>query len=257
MNGADPAGLFGAVSSAYARHRPTYPEAFMDAFRERLQPAAEEPPLVWDCGCGSGQAALALAQRGVRVIATDPSAAQLTAATAHPLINCRQASAEASGLAAGSVEGVMVATAVHWFAGQAFNAEVRRVCRPGAVMAWIGYLPLLLPDPALQQTFDRFYSVTLEPWWPPQRRWVDQSYAGLPFPGVEWSFPADLWIERSWDLPQLLGYLGTWSAVQAARQAGQELLAPLATELAKIWPGSSGTAVPLRWPFMGRWGLVR
>ena len=253
---ADAAGLFGAVAADYARHRPTYPPAFFAAFQARLQPAAGATAVVWDCGCGSGQASLALANRGVQVIATDASAAQLAAAAAHPLIDYRQAPAQSSGLAEHSVDGVLVAAAVHWFAGEAFNTEVRRVCRPGAAMAWIGYLPLQLPQAALQQRLDHFVAVTLDPWWPPERRWVDRAYAGLPFPGVEWPFPQQLWIERRWTLQQLLGYVGTWSAVQAARLAGHTLLPDLAAALDAHWPGSATTPLLVRWPFMGRWGTV-
>jgi 2-polyprenyl-3-methyl-5-hydroxy-6-metoxy-1,4-benzoquinol methylase len=72
--------LFGAVASAYARHRITYPQAFFAAFRSHL---AGADPLVQDCGCGCGQAGLDLAAQGLRVFA---SAAQLTAATPHPRI---------------------------------------------------------------------------------------------------------------------------------------------------------------------------
>jgi SAM-dependent methyltransferase len=269
MSSADATDLFDAVSAAYARHRPTYPQAFVDAYLARLNPPPDQPPLVWDCGCGSGQAALAVARRGARVIATDASAAQLDAAAPHPLVSYRQASATASGLDGASIDGVLVAAAVHWFAGDAFNAEVRRVCRPGAVMAWIGYLPFQLAGGdqgtvidqiavlALQHRLDRFYGETLAPWWPPQRRWVDQSYGGLTFPGEEWPFPADLWIERHWDLPQLLGYLGTWSAVEAARLAGHDPLAELSATLTELWPKAGALALTVRWPFMGRWGEVR
>jgi SAM-dependent methyltransferase len=256
MEPVDASGLFGTVAEAYARHRPTYPASFFEAFCQRLPTSQNAAPVVWDCGCGSGQASMALAERGVQVLATDASAAQLAAATHHPLISYRQAAAIDSGIEPASVDGVLVATAVHWFAGEAFNAEVRRVCRPGAVMAWIGYLPLQMPDAALQQGFDHFYGVRLDPWWPPERHWVDRSYAGLSFPGEEWPFPGNLWIERHWDLAQLLGYLGTWSAVQAARQAGEDPLTPLATELAGLWPGSGAQPLLLRWPFMGRWGQV-
>ena len=257
MDRADTPDLFGSVAAGYARHRPTYPQRFVEAFVQRLQPAAGSAAVVWDCGCGSGQASLALARLGVGVIATDASAEQLAAAPAHPLIDYRRAPAQASGLGETSVDGVLVAQAVHWFAGEAFNAEVRRVCRPGGVLAWIGYRTLQIPDAELQRCLDHFYRETLDPWWPPQRRWVDRSYAGLPFPGVEWPFVEDLWIERHWNLHQLLGYLGTWSAVQAAHQAGQDLLAPLAAELERLWPSSGATPLPLCWPFMGRWGEVQ
>jgi SAM-dependent methyltransferase len=247
-----PEQLFGAVARNYASHRLTYPPAFFAAFAERCGGLE----LVWDCGCGNGQASLALAGHFAQVIATDASAAQLEAAFQHPRVSYRCAPAEASGLEDSSVDGVLVAAAVHWFAGEGFNSEVQRVARPGAAMAWIGYLPLQLEEAHLQSVVDRFYSVDLAAWWPPQRRWVDQSYAGLAFPGKEWPFPADLWIERHWTLSALLGYLGTWSAVQAARETGVDPLATLAAELAPLWPGGDAAKVLVRWPFMGRWGLV-
>ncbi len=246
--------LFGAVATAYARHRITYPPAFFAAFRSHLD---SSDPLVWDCGCGSGQASVDLAAQGMRVIATDASAAQLAAAPNHPRIRWHQAQAEASGLEAASVDGVLVAAAVHWFAGEAFNAEVRRVAKPGAVLAWIGYLPLLLPEPHLQAVVDGFHHGTLAPWWPAERRWVEQSYNGLPFPGEEWPFPQDLWIERCWTLAELLAHIGTWSAVTRSREAGSDPLPALAAELAPHWPDQGGEALLVRWPFMGRWGAMR
>ncbi len=249
----DPASdLFGAVSKAYATHRPTYPETFFKAFASRC-PSRQR---VWDCGCGSGQASLSLTTQFEQVEASDASAAQLSQAPSHPRIHYRQAPADASGLAAQSIDGVLVAAAVHWFAGEAFNTEVRRVAKPGAVMAWIGYLPLQLESKGLQSHLDHLYAVTLEPWWPPERRWVDQSYRGLPFPGEEWPFPDDLWIERSWTLDDLLGYLGTWSAVEQARRRGADPLQALSSELRAAWPGAGMEPLLARWPFMGRWGQI-
>ncbi len=258
MGGMDrPCDWFGAVAGEYARHRLTYPPEFFAAFRKRL-PAAGGPevPLVWDCGCGNGQAALALAERGVEVIATDASADQLAAAFPHPRIHYRCAEAAASGLADASVDGVVVAAAVHWFAGPAFNREVRRVCRPGSPMAWIGYLPMQALDPAVDAVLQRFHDEDLAAWWPPERRLVEAAYAGLDFPGQEWPFPDHLQIERHWTLAELLGHLGTWSAVQRARSGGPDPLLPLSRELAGCWPGEAEARVTLRWPFMGRWGAV-
>jgi SAM-dependent methyltransferase len=252
MSGPEAAGWFGAVAADYARYRLTYPPTFVERFASRC-PARRQ---VWDAGCGSGQASHALAEHFTEVIATDASAEQLAAAHPHPRIHYRQAPAEASGLAAQSVDAVLVAAAVHWFAGEAFNAEVRRVLRPGGVMAWIGYLPVRMPTALLQAWFERFYASDLARWWPPQRRWVDAGYAGLSFPGEEWPFPADLLIERQWDLPTFVGHLGTWSAVQRAREQGEDPLAASVAELATLWPADGAEALPLRWPFMGRWGVV-
>ncbi|SBO41849.1 class I SAM-dependent methyltransferase [Cyanobium sp. NIES-981] len=244
--------VFGAVAAAYARHRLTYPAAFFDAFAARLPAGAR----VWDCGCGSGQAALDLAARNVSVIATDASAEQLGAARRHPLVTYRQARAEASGLGTASVDGVVVAAALHWFELEAFNAEVLRVARPGALLAWIGYLPLSLPHRQLQQILEHFRSVTLGPWWAPSCAWVEAGYRNLPFPAREDPFPAGLWIERRWTLPQLIAHLGTTSAVQRSRTAGLDLLTPLQASLQPLWPERGDGALPLRWPFMGRWGTL-
>lgn len=241
---------FGAVAAAYARHRITYPAGFYDAFLARLP----TNPLVWDCGCGSGQASVDLADAGARVIATDASDAQLAAASPHPRIRYQQADATASGLADASLDGVLVAAAVHWFAGEPFNAEVRRVCKPGAVMAWIGYLPLQLPEARLQTPLDAFHNGTLAPWWPAERHWVEQSYAGLTFPGEEWPFPTGLWIERHWTLSELIAHIGTWSAVQRSREAGIDLLPALQAELSALWSDAGRAPLTVRWPFMGRWG---
>ena len=244
--------LFSAVASDYAQYRPSYPQAFFEAFAGRC----ERHGLAWDCGCGNGQASLALAQHFEAVIGTDASAGQLASADAHPNVDYRHAPATASGLSAASVDAVLVAQAVHWFAGEAFNAEVRRVCRPGAAMAWIGYQLLQLERPELQGPLEHLYRHTLQPWWPPERRWVDRAYAGLAFPGEEWPFPDDLWIERRWCLQELLGYLGTWSSVEAARRAGADPVPALTQQLQAIWPDQGQRPLVVRWPFMGRWGRI-
>ncbi|MEY2643466.1 MAG: hypothetical protein RLZZ611_115 [Cyanobacteriota bacterium] len=250
---ADPSvDLFGAVAAAYAQHRPTYPAAWFGRFAARCGHRRR----VWDCGCGNGQASLALAEVFDEVVATDASPNQIEEAIAHPRIRYSCAPASASGLPAGSVDAVLVAQAVHWFAGEAFNAEVLRVARPGAVLAWIGYLTPQLPDPELQERFDRFYGDTLQPWWAPERDWVDRRYAGLPFPGQEWPFPDDLQIERHWSLEAFLNYLATWSAVESAQRHGEHVLAGLEQELISQWPEQGQRPLLIRWPLMGRWGPI-
>ena len=244
--------LFGTVSEAYSSHRPTYPDSFFSGFASRC-PSRER---VWDCGCGSGQASVALATHFHQVFASDASAEQLQLAPQHPRIHYAQSEASQSPLESASVDAVLVAQAVHWFAGAAFNEEVRRVAKPGAVMAWIGYLPLQLELPKLQEQFKHFYATTLKPWWSPERRWVDQSYAGLIFPGNEWPFPTDLWIERNWTLKELQGYLGSWSAVEQARRSGADPLMPFVEDLKREWPAAGAEPVLVRWPFMGRWGTI-
>ena len=62
---------FSGHAGLYARHRPRYPSELFGW----LADAAGGRELAWDCGTGSGQAALALAESFRRVIATDASRA--------------------------------------------------------------------------------------------------------------------------------------------------------------------------------------
>jgi len=90
---------------------------------------------VWDCGCGSGQASVALAAHFKVVHATDVAAEQIAAAKPHLRVRYSVAPAEHCGLPDASVDLVTVAQALHWFDVDAFYAEARRVARPGALIA--------------------------------------------------------------------------------------------------------------------------
>ncbi|MBS1246447.1 MAG: methylase involved in ubiquinone/menaquinone biosynthesis, partial [Proteobacteria bacterium] len=64
---------FSTQADAYARYRPTYPDALYAWLASRVPARA----LAWDCGTGSGQAAVALAAHFTQVIASDPSREQI------------------------------------------------------------------------------------------------------------------------------------------------------------------------------------
>lgn len=102
---------FSGHAASYAAYRPTYPQALF-AF---LADACDSRQHAWDCATGNGQTAVLLTPYFERVTATDASAPQIAAAKRHPKIEYRVATAEASGLAAGSVDLITVAQALHWF----------------------------------------------------------------------------------------------------------------------------------------------
>src|SRR5699024_2347975 len=106
---------------------------------DRLAALAPARRLAWDCATGNGQAALPLAERFERVVATDASAAQIEHATPHPRVEYRVALAEASGLPDRVADLVTVAQAAHWLDLDRFYGEVRRVAAPGAALALWGY----------------------------------------------------------------------------------------------------------------------
>lgn len=240
---------FSAVAGNYASFRPTYPAALFDW----LAQAAPDRTLAWDCAAGSGQASHDLAGRFRRVIASDASAEQIAAATPHPAIDFRVASAEASGLADASVDLITVAQALHWFDLDRFYQEARRVLKPGGIIAVWSYGVLHLDDPLIDRAALHFYSEAVGPYWPPERRLVEEGYRSLAFPFAEMT-PPSFTMEADWPLAQLLGYFGSWSATARYRAAnGRDPVADVAQELLPLW-GDPAVARRIRWPLALRVG---
>jgi hypothetical protein len=91
------------------------------------------------------------------------------------------------------------------------------------------------------------------PYWPAERRHVEAGYRTLPFPYAELETPA-FEMEERWSLPQLLGYLGTWSATQRFREVqGCDPVVQLAGGLAVSW-GDPASVRLVRWPLSLRVG---
>ena len=220
---------FSTHAAAYARARPTYPRALF-AWLAALAPARR---MAWDAGTGSGQAAVALAAHFDAVVATDPSARQIASAVRHPRVTYAVALAESSGLASGSCDLVTVAQALHWFDVPRFWDEVRRVLRPGGVVAAWTYARLHAA-PAIEAVVDAL-DATVGPWWPPERAHVDAGYATLPFPFARVPFDAPPMTAR-WTRDALLDYLRTWSAVRRWSAAhGRDPVADIEAPLAQAW----------------------
>lgn len=240
---------FSVAAHEYDRYRPAYPAALL----EFLAAAAPGHGLAWDCATGTGQAAVALAGHFEQVIATDASAAQIEHAVAHPHVQYRVARAEDCPLPDGSVDLVTVAQALHWFDLEPFYAEVYRVARPGAVFAAWTY-SLADADPQVDPLVQAFYE-KMSPWWPPERAHVEDGYRQLAFPFAPLAAPA-FEIRETWPLERLLGYFGTWSAVNRCRkETGADPVETLGRQLAQVWGDPSGPR-PVRWPLHLRVGRV-
>ncbi|MDQ5979874.1 MAG: Class SAM-dependent methyltransferase [Verrucomicrobiota bacterium] len=237
---------FSTQASGYAKARPVYPS---DLFVQlaRLAPGRR---LAWDAGTGNGQAAVALAAHFGRVVATEPSQAQLAQAVAHPRVDYLVSAETAPMLADASVDFVTVAQAVHWFNRASFYAEAKRVLRPGGVLAIWSY-ELCLITPGINEVLQLFYRGAIWPCWPPERRHVEAGYRDFDFPFQEIPFPART-MEHAWTLAEFAAYLRTWSSVvRYKRESGIDPVSALEAELAVLWGDGRR---PIVWPLAGRVG---
>lgn len=226
-----PLDRFSAQAAAYARYRIDYPPGLY----AWLLPQVPGRQRAWDCATGNGQVAAVLADHFAEVEATDLSASQLAQAAARPNVRYQVAPAEQTPFPAQHFDLITAAQAVHWFAPAAYHAEVRRVARPGAVLAEWGY-GLVRISPAIDELVGEFYRATMGPYWDANRWHIDDEYARIPFPcaGVQRACFA---VRRRWSAAWLLDYLRTWSSVQnyQRQHGGHDPVAALAGVLAAEW----------------------
>ena len=234
----------------YARYRPDYPAELF----EFLASVVKQHDLAWDCGTGNGQAALQLAGNFDRVIATDPSEKQIQNALPHEKISYVVATAEATSIPAGSVDLITVAQALHWFDFESFYREVLRVLKPQGILAvWCYGLTRI--NPTVDGIVQHYYKDVIGPFWPPERRYIDEEYRTVPFPFAEIPAPA-FQMQAEWNLNDFTGYLRTWSATQRfQKQLAQDPLDVIYSLLAKAW-GPVDARLAIRWPIYLRLGSV-
>jgi SAM-dependent methyltransferase len=230
----------------YAASRPRYPPELF----ARLASLVDQHRLAWDSATGNGQAALDLAGYFARVVATDISEEQIRHAAKHPRIEYRVARSEESGLAEGTVDLVTVASAVHWFNLGNFFSEVRRVVRPGGVLAaWTYHVGCV--EPPFDQVFKRLYRDTLSPYFAGGARLVDDRYETIALPG-EAIDPGEFRMSALWNLDQMISFIGSWSGTQRyVAEKGRDPVTLIAEELEHLW-GERKRVHTVRWPLFLR-----
>jgi SAM-dependent methyltransferase len=147
------ASSFGAAAATYDRARPPYPPEAVDWL---LPPGASR---VLDLGAGTGKLTRQLRDRGLDVIAVEPSAGMREQlARTVPGVTMHDGWAEAIPLPGGSVDAVLVAQAWHWVDRSRAAPEVARVLVPGGRLGlvwnmrderedWVAELGRILHDP--------------------------------------------------------------------------------------------------------------
>ena len=233
---------YSSYAKQYAQSRPTYPEELFN----HISSLGEQHDLAWDCATGNGQAAQALTKHFKRIIATDISTEQIKHAIPNPQIEYRVATSEQSGLKDKSVDLVTVASALHWFNLESFYSEVKRVVRPGGILAaWsyhVGYV-----EPPYEKIFLCFYRNVLFPFFAPGARLVDDRYETITLPGE----PLDAgkyFVSAKWNLEQMLSFIKSWSGTQQyIKEQGEDPVALVADDLKQLW-GDPENIQTIRWP---------
>lgn len=236
--------FFSSSPEAYKNFRPTYPKTLYE-YLANLSPAKD---LVWDCGCGNGQASVALAEHFKQVQATDVSAEQISEAQVADNIRYSVCPAEKIEAADNSIDLITVAQAIHWFDHPVFFKEADRVLKPKGIIAAWGY-QLINSNPMLDAIIEELHTDLVGPFWPKGRELLDEGYTKIPFLYPRLETPA-FKMQCHWQLQQLMGYLNTWSAVKAYQQKhGENPVEIMQDEIIRAW-GDVDRSRDVYWPLI-------
>jgi SAM-dependent methyltransferase len=223
---------FSAGSGNYATFRPESPKVLYDFLLQQ----AHSFDAAWDVGTGNGQVAVVLAEHFKSVYGTDISTKQLANAVQKENITYKEERAEHSSLADNSIDLITAGQAFHWFDFDAFYTEVRRVAKPGTLLAIWTYNLLSIDKGIIDDIINDFYFNTVGPYWDAERKYVDEGYQNVIIPFEEIKTPV-FPMEKRWNLEQFLGYISTWSSVQHYKNKENADPVPiLAERLKNHWP---------------------
>lgn len=236
---------FSGHATLYASARPSYPPELFDY----LSSQCVGSDLAIDCACGNGQASRSLLKYFETVLMIDASVAQLqqyaSAGEGSNKAVAVVALAERLPVADECADLLTVAQALHWFDFDSFCEELDRVLKPGSLFAaWSYGIHSIAPD--IDAVIGYLYEDLLGEYWTPERRSVEDGYAGYDFPFQEVPAPS-FKLRKCWSIEHVLAYLNSWSAVQRYQQANDSNpVDSIVGSLTELWGGQVQREV--QWP---------
>ena len=169
-------------------------------------------------GCGSGQFTYKLSTLfpNDQIIGIDKSIEQLKYAKPNTNITYKVGTALESNLNNSSIDVITVAQAAHWFDMPVFIKEMKRVLKPGGLLAIAGYSFCQSYNASINSSIRR-YEATIKDCWPSgcNRTRLDSTFADVDFTSyfnysTRKSFP----VIRNMEIDSFLAYIRTMSALQ-------------------------------------------
>ena len=221
---------FSGHASSYSKYRPVYPPKLF----EFLNSIVSNHENAWDCATGSGQAAIALSPFFKQIYASDASAEQIKHAVRSGNIEYIVASAEHSTIPDNSMDLITVAQAAHWFNHEKAYEEITRVAKANSIIAIWTY-GLCSINEKIDSLLLEYYNGIVGPYWPPERKYIDDKYETLPFPFEKIKTP-QFKIENQWNWEDMKNYLMTWSATQRfIKDKGDDPIESIDSRMQVLW----------------------
>jgi SAM-dependent methyltransferase len=210
--------LYSSKAEKYAKYRWDYAPPAIQTIFEVSQ--ISEAASVADIGAGTGILSRHFAAKVACVFAIEPNPAMrelaVKALAEHPACQVIEGTAEATHLAAGSIDLITVAQAIHWFEPEPARSEFLRILKPGG---WLAILRNYSADEELNEAMEKILTV--------ENGFDVSSEASLPtkkparfYYGhddfLKLAFPFSL--QSTWE-----AFIGSWASAAPAPDQGQPL----------------------------------